>query len=374
MATSQRILTDADFPPLRNDLLLRAARGEQTERTPVWVMRQAGRYLPEFREMRAEHDFFRVCRTPELAARVTLQPIERFEGLLDASIIFCDILVIPQALGMTVEMVPGKGPHFPEPLQTPDDLARLTENVDVIAELGYALDAITLTRKQLDGRVPLFGFCGAPWTLMAYMIEGGGSKTFSKAKTWLYQYPEASAKLLERLTVVLVDFLVAQVNAGAQILQVFDSWAGELAPKDFEQFSLPYLRQVAQQVRARLGERAVPMVVFAKNVHYALPALAQSGYDVVSLDWTLSPVEVRRQIASGTSDKAAPLVTLQGNLDPSVLFGPPDLIRSRTREMIAQFTAAGGAHIANLGHGMLPNHDPEALRVFLETVRDASSK
>jgi uroporphyrinogen decarboxylase len=219
-STEQRILTDADFPPLRNDLILRAARGEPTERTPVWVMRQAGRYLPEFREMRAEHDFFRVCRTPELAARVTLQPIERYEGLLDASIIFCDILVIPQALGMTVEMVPGKGPHFPEPLHVPDDLNRLTKTVDVVKELGYALDAITLTRKQLDGRVPLFGFCGAPWTLMAYMVEGGGSKTFSKAKTWLYQYPEASKNLLDQLTDVLVDFLVAQVNAGAQVLIV----------------------------------------------------------------------------------------------------------------------------------------------------------
>ncbi|RKP26255.1 uroporphyrinogen decarboxylase [Syncephalis pseudoplumigaleata] len=369
-STQQRILTDADFPPLRNDLLLRAARGEPTKHAPVWVMRQAGRYLPEFRAMRAEHDFFRVCRTPELAARLTLQPIERYGDLLDGSIIFSDILVVPQALGMTVEMVPGKGPHFPEPLSVPEDLNRLAASVDVVAELGYMFDAITLTRQQLDGRVPLFGFCGAPWTLMAYMVEGGGSKTFSKAKTWLYKYPEASAQLLGRLTDVLIDFLVGQVNAGAQILQVFDSWAGELSPQDFEQFSLPYLRRIATEVRGRLGDRAVPMTVFAKGAHYALPGLAQAGYNGISLDWTLSPVEARRQVAAATSETIA----LQGNLDPCVLFAPHDVIRARTREMVEQFKTAGGAHIANLGHGMLPDHDPEALRVFLETVREASSK
>jgi uroporphyrinogen decarboxylase len=364
--STRPVLRDADFPPLKNDLILRAARGEAVERTPVWVMRQAGRYLPEFREMRAEHDFFKVCRTPELAARVTLQPIERYGELLDASIIFCDILVIPQAVGMTVEMVPGKGPHFPEPLRVPQDLNRLKHNVNIEQELGYALDAITLTRKQLAGRVPLFGFCGAPWTLMAYMIEGGGSKTFSKAKRWLYHYPDASATLLQLLTDVAVDFLVAQVNAGAQILQVFDSWAGELSPEDFNQFSLPYLRQIAKRVRSALGDRAVPMVVFAKGAHYALNELARSNYDVVSLDWTITPQEARRAM------QGAPRVTLQGNLDPSVLYAPEHIIRARTTQMIQAF-GTGGGHIANLGHGMMPDHDPEALRIFLETVRNAST-
>ncbi|RKP05401.1 uroporphyrinogen decarboxylase [Thamnocephalis sphaerospora] len=364
--TARPVLTDADFPPLKNDLILRAARGEPTERTPVWVMRQAGRYLPEFRETRAEHDFFRVCRTPELATRVTLQPIDRYAGLLDASIIFCDILVVPQALGMTVEMVPGKGPHFPEPLREPADLERLTTHVDVEKELGYALDAITLTRQQLAGRVPLFGFCGAPWTLMAYMIEGGGSKTFSKAKRWLFQYPDAASQLLQRLTEVAADFLVAQVNAGAQIVQVFDSWAGELSPADFERFSLPYLRQIAERVRAQLGDRAVPMVVFAKGAHFGLHALAHAGYDVVSLDWTVTPQEARRAMAG------APRVTLQGNLDPCLLFAPHDVLRARARQMINDF-GVGGGHIANLGHGMMPDHDPEALRVYLEAVRDAST-
>ena len=206
------------FPPMKNDLILRAAFGERVERIPVWIMRQAGRYLPEFREARAEHDFFRVVQTPELACKVTLQPIDRFP--LDAAIIFSDILVVPQALGMEVLMVPGKGPTFPQPLMVPADLDKLNQDVDVNQALVYVMQAITLTRQRLDGRVPLIGFSGAPWTLLSYMIEGGGSNTQSRAKKWLYVYPEASKKLLQMLTRVICDYLVAQVEAGAQMLQV----------------------------------------------------------------------------------------------------------------------------------------------------------
>ena len=208
---------NSDFPELKNDLIFKVIAGEQVSKTPVWIMRQAGRYLPEFQKVRAEHDFFTVCRTPELACKVTLQPIERYGDLLDASIIFCDILVVPQAMGMEVEMLKGKGPHFPEPLNTPADISRLKENVDVGESLGYLYEAIKLTRTKLDGRVPLFGFVGAPWTLMAYMIEGGGSKTLSKAKGWLFKYPEESHKLLQKITNVVVDLLVMQVKAGAQV-------------------------------------------------------------------------------------------------------------------------------------------------------------
>lgn len=349
--------SDDAFPVLQNDLLLRAARSEPVDRTPVWMMRQAGRYLPEYRELRSEHDFFTVVRTPELAAEVTLQPIERFP--LDAAIIFSDILVIPQALGLEVEMVKGKGPHFPAPLDGPDDLARL-QAPDVAKELDYVFDALTLTRRRLDGRVPLIGFCGAPWTLMAYMIEGGGSKSFARSRRWLYQHPDASRALLQAITDVCVDSLIRQIDAGAQAVQVFDSWAGLLGPVTFDTFALPYLRQIAEKVQRAHPE--VPRIVFAKGAHYALPALVDSSYDVISLDWSMSP----RAAVRATSGKKA----LQGNLDPCALYAPPDAIRREVRRMLTAFGPRG--HIANLGHGMHPDHDPEHARAFIEAVHEVS--
>jgi uroporphyrinogen decarboxylase len=210
-------MSNDSFPPLENDLLLRVLKGNKVERVPVWIMRQAGRFLPEFRNVRAKVDFFTVCQTPELACEVTLQPIRRYSGLLDASIIFSDILVVPQALGMTVEMLEKKGPHFPEPLTTPQDIQKLDIKIDINVKLDYVLEAISLTRHGLKGQVPLFGFVGAPWTLMAYMIEGGGSKTLSKAKGWLFKYPQESLELLQILTDKIVDFLIGQVKAGAQV-------------------------------------------------------------------------------------------------------------------------------------------------------------
>ncbi|KAF9183345.1 Uroporphyrinogen decarboxylase in heme biosynthesis [Haplosporangium sp. Z 767] len=348
------------FPPLKNDLILRAARGEKTERAPVWVMRQAGRYLPEFRAERVENDFFKICRTPELATKVTLQPIDRYDGLLDASIIFSDILVVPQAMGMTVEMVPGKGPHFPEPLVLPADMVRLTKDVDVHKELQYVFDAITMTRHALNGRVPLIGFVGAPWTLMAYMIEGGGSKTLSKAKEWIFKYPKESHELLGRITDVCVDFLVGQVRAGAQMLQVFESWGGELGPHDFELFSLPYLAQIATRVKAKLGkDEAVPMTVFAKGSWYALDKLSVIGYEAVSLDWTHTP-ESAKAITKGR-------VTLQGNMDPNVLLGGDEAIVAAVERMVRGF-GSSERYIANLGHGILPSVPVDAMELFLKTV------
>lgn len=347
-----------DFPELQNDLLLRAARQEPTPQTPVWMMRQAGRYLPEYRSLREQHAFFDVVRTPELAAEVTLQPIERFA--VDAAIIFCDILVVPQALGLEVEMVKGKGPHFPAPLAGPRDLKRLRDG-SVLEEMPYVFDAITLTRRELRGRVPLIGFCGAPWTLMAYMIEGGGSKHFARSKAWLYRHPEASHRLLQRITDVLVEYLIEQIEAGAQAVQVFDSWAGLLGPGEFRRFVLPYLEQIGQ----RVGEAQpdVPKIVFAKGAHYALPSLASAGYEVVSLDWTMDPQGARHL----TEGKTA----LQGNLDPSVLYAEPDTIRDRVQEMVTAFGPNG--HIANLGHGMHPDHDPGHARAFVEAVHEFSS-
>ncbi|KAJ6627484.1 uroporphyrinogen decarboxylase [Mycena sp. CBHHK59/15] len=359
-------MAQPDFPPLKNDLLLRAARGEKTERAPVWIMRQAGRYLPEFRKVRESHEFFEVCRTPELAAEITLQPIRRFSGLIDASIIFCDILVIPQAMGMEVLMNPG--PVFPDPLNTPADVAKLSDKVDVDKELGYVFQAITRTRMELAGEVPLIGFCGAPWTLFMYMIEGGGSKTFQKVKSWIFKYPKESKALLMRIADVCVDFLVGQAKAGAQLLQVFDSAAGELSPHDFALFSQPTLEYISTSVRARLGPTAVPMTLFAKGANYALPALAHAGYDTLGLDWQIDPAAARALVG--------PKIALQGNMDPGVLYGGRAAIEDAVRRMCAGFADGDGPRgwIANLGHGITPGVDPEDVRWFFECVRKYSAR
>ena len=349
-----------DFPPLKNDLILRVARGEKTRRTPVWMMRQAGRYLPEYQAVRSEHEFFDVVGTPELAAEVTIQPIDRFH--LDAAIIFSDILVIPQALGLEVQMVPGKGPHFPEPVRTPADLSRLTPNPDVDEELGHVYDALTLTRKELDGRVPLIGFSGAPWTLMAYMIEGGGSKNYKRARAWLYEAPDDAQRLLQQITDVVVDYLIGQVSAGAQLLQVFDSWSGLLGPSTFRIFGLPYLRQIAERVTEAHPD--TPLIVFAKDAHYALEDLAETDYDVIALDWTMDPKAARLVVG----DRCI----LQGNLDPCALYGSPESIQRNVQDMLAGFGPHG--HIANLGHGMHPDHDPSHAGTFVDAVHKQSEQ
>jgi uroporphyrinogen decarboxylase len=361
--------TDSDFPPLKNDLILRAARGEKTSRAPTWVMRQAGRYLPEFREERKHHEFFEICRSPELACKVTLQPITRYSGLLDASIIFSDILVVPQAMGMEVIMNPG--PHFPAPLNTPDDIARLTKDVDVKKELGYVFDAITTTRKALKGEVPLIGFSGAPWTLFAYMIEGGASKTLQKSKSWLFQYPEESKALIMRIADVCIDYLVGQVRAGAQLLQLFDSNAGELSSQDFADFSLPSIMHISTRLRSVLGSACPPLILFPKGANTSLEKIcATSGYDVIGIDWCISPSVARSLVGSSK-------VVLQGNLDPSVLVGGREAIEKYVKRMCEEFDAGGGkgavGWIANLGHGITPQVDPEDLRWFLECVQNYSS-
>ncbi|EAT41685.1 AAEL006693-PA [Aedes aegypti] len=350
-----------EFPPLKNDNLLRAARGEQVDRVPVWVMRQAGRYLPEFQEVRAKHDFFEVCRTPELACEVTMQPLRRFD--LDASIIFSDILVIPQALGITVEMHKGVGPVLPQPLVTPDDLERLN-TTGSIDRLKYVGDAITMMRHMLDGKVPLYGFTGAPWTLMGYMIEGGGSKTMSKAKAWLENYPEASTKLLNLLTDQIVDYLLMQVKAGAQILQVFESSAEHLSKEQYLNIALPYLKRIRDDLHKKFDEEGVtpvPMTLFSKGAMHSLTEQAQTGYDVIGLDWTIDPEEARKL--------AGPNVTLQGNLDPQDMYKSPEELRELVLTMVRKF----GKHryIANLGHGITPQTPVESMSVLVQAVHDA---
>ncbi|KAH8700595.1 uroporphyrinogen decarboxylase [Talaromyces proteolyticus] len=359
-----------EFEPLKNDLLLRAARGETVERPPIWVMRQAGRYLPEYHEAKGTRDFFECCRTPEIASTLTLQPIERYEGLIDAAIIFSDILVIPQAMGMTVEMIDKKGPSFPEPLKSPDDgqyEKLLSKQVDVQEELDYVYNAITLTRSKLKGRVPLIGFCGAPWTLLCYMVEGGGTKLFVQSKKWIYKYPKESKALLQKIADICVEYLALQVSAGAQLVQVFDSWAGELSPATFKEFSLPYLQYISHNLPRRLqqlGIEAVPMTVFAKGAWYALDDLCDSGYNVVGLDWLHDPAEAFK-IARGR-------VTLQGNADPGVLYGEHAAITATIENMVKGFGGGKKGWIANLGHGITPFVNPDDLKFFFEEIHRLS--
>lgn len=346
---------------MKNDNVLRAARGEAVDRVPVWVMRQAGRYLPEFQAVRAKNDFFTVCRTPELAVEVTMQPLRRFD--LDASIIFSDILVIPQALGMTVEMCPGKGPVFPDPLKDPKDMSRLNSE-GAIDRLKYVGDAITLMRHTLEGKVPLLGFTGAPFTLMGYMIEGGGSKTMEKTKNWLSNETEESRKLLQLLTDVCIDYLEMQVKAGAQMLQVFESSAEYISKEEFAKFSLPYLKEIRVKLHEKLNKQGiplVPMIVFGKGAMHSLAEMADLGYDVLGLDWSIDPEEARKIVGDN--------ITLQGNLDPQDLYKTQEELKELTKTMVKKF----GKHryIANLGHGITPLTPIESMTTFVETVHSA---
>ena len=311
----------------------------------------AGRYLPEYHQAKGNRDFFECCRTPEVASTLTLQPIDRYEGLIDAAIIFSDILVIPQAMGMQVEMVDKKGPHFPNPLKSPDDGQYervMQKDVDVRSELDYVYKAITLTRHKLQGRVPLIGFCGAPWTLLCYMVEGGGSKVFFEAKKWIYKYPTEANALLQKIADLCVEYLAQQVAAGAQMVQVFDSWAGELTPAAFRTFSLPYLRHISARLPGKLKEMGlepVPMTAFAKGAWYALEDLCESGYNVVSLDWLHDPAEAMRIARSR--------VVIQGNADPGIFYGNRQAITEAVEVMTKGFQKGKQGWIANLGHGKL---------------------
>jgi len=359
------------FEPLRNDLLLRTARGEKVERPPCWVMRQAGRYLPEYHQEKGKHDFFECCRSPEIASNLTLQPIDRFDGLIDAAIIFSDILVIPQAMGMEVVMVDGKGPHFPEPLDTPDDKQFkevLEREVDVQESLKYVYDAITLTRKKLKGRVPLYGFCGAPFTLLCYMVEGGGTKVFKQTKTWIFKFGNDAKKLLQKIAELCVEYLALQVVAGAQIVQIFDSWAGELSPSSFREFGLPYLTHICNHLPKRLeelGQDVVPMVVFAKGAWYAVEDLCKTNYDVVGLDWLHEPKQ-----AYAIAQKHGKV--LQGNADPGVLYGGHEAITKVVTEMVEGFGGGKQGWIANLGHGITPWVNPDDLKFYFEEIHRIS--
>lgn len=338
-----------------NDLFLRACRREPVERPPVWMMRQAGRYLPEYRAVRERADFLTMVGTPELAVEVTLQPIDRLG--VDAAIIFSDILVVPQAMGMTLSVDEGVGPRFHEPLRSAAAFDRLRDP-DPGHDLAYVLDALRLARRELAGRVPLIGFAGAPWTLMSYMVEGQGSKAFTHAKRLLMQEPARAHALLSRLARAVGEFLVAQVAAGAQAVQLFDSWASALGPRDFREFALPYLAESVRLARTA----GVPVIAFAPGAGWALEEIAAAtGADVIGVDWQTEAAEARRRLTGRP-------VALQGNLDPSWLYAPPATIRARTHEMLDAF--GGRGHIANLGHGITPDVPVAHAQAFVDAVRE----
>ncbi|MEX1000921.1 MAG: uroporphyrinogen decarboxylase [Crocinitomicaceae bacterium] len=337
----------------KNDLLLRTIRGEETERFPVWLMRQAGRILPEYRAVRSSLSGFKeLVETPERAAEVTIQPVDLLG--VDAAIIFSDILVIPEAMGLPYQMIEKKGPWFENTIRSTSDLSKLDTTIDVADRLGYVAEAIKITKKELDGRVPLIGFCGAPWTIFCYMTEGEGSKTFSKAKRLLFQDPEMCHQLLKSITKVTIDYLKLQIKSGADVVQVFDSWSGILGPEEYLEFGMKYVREICEAIQE------VPVTVFAKGAYYARKELAALDCQTIGLDWTMDINESRSLI--GTNK------TLQGNLDPCVLYADFKTIEMKTKNMLNSF--GNQRHIANLGHGVYPDTDPEKVRCFIETVKE----
>lgn len=347
---------------LQNDLYLRALNREDTPRTPVWVMRQAGRYLPEYLKVRKQAgDFMSLCSNPELACEVTLQPIDRFN--LDAAILFSDILTIPDAMGLGLHFEAGEGPRFSKPIKSKTDVQNLPVP-DPGESLRYVMDAVSLIRKQLNGRVPLIGFSGSPWTLATYMIEGGGTKDFAKVKGMMFADPATLHQLLEKTARSVIAYLNAQVEAGAQALMVFDTWGGVLAPSNYQDFSLNYMQQIVDGLIREADGRKVPVVLFTKNGGQWLDKMAATGCDALGVDWTMDLADARALVQGK--------VALQGNLDPSVLYGSADSIRKEVRRVLASY-GSGPGHVFNLGHGIHQHVNPENLGVMVEAVREMSS-
>ncbi len=337
---------------LKNDLLLRAANGQPTERTPVWLMRQAGRILPEYRAIRARLSGFKeLVETPVLAAEVTLQPVDILD--VDAAIIFSDILVVPEAMGLPYEMIEQKGPWFERTIKSASDVEQLKVSSPE-EDLNYVLEAIRITKRELNNRVPLIGFAGAPWTIFCYMVEGQGSKTFSKARKMLVTEPELSHRLLEKITESTIKYLIAQISSGVDLVQIFDSWAGILGPKQYSEFGMKYVKLICDQIEN------VPVTVFSKGAYYARKELALLNCETIGMDWNMDISETRSIVG--------PNKTLQGNLDPCILYGDFASIKLETEEMLSRFK--GGRHIANLGHGVYADIKPDKVKCFIDTVKE----
>ncbi len=342
-----------------NDRFLRALRRQPVDRTPIWLMRQAGRYLPEYRSIRAKvKDFMRLCKTPDLAAEVTLQPLQRFP--LDAAIIFSDILTIPEAMGMELQFVENEGPQFSRPIRSLADVRALIIP-DIQEKLDYVMAAIRLVRQELKHRTPLIGFSGSPWTLATYMIEGGSSKTFSVIKKWLFSEPSGLHTLLNLLAQLVAEYLSAQITAGAQAVMVFDTWGGVLTPQEYAAFSLHYMTQIVSTLKAQHAD--VPIILFTKNGGQWLEIIAQSGCDAIGIDWTTNLGQARSRVGHA--------VALQGNMDPAVLYAPAERIEREVQAILSSY-GQGTGHIFNLGHGVQLDTPPENVAVLVEAVHHLS--
>ena len=338
---------------LKNDLILRAARGEEIERYPVWLMRQAGRILPEYRAVRSSLSGFKeLVETPSLAAEVTVQPVDILG--VDAAIIFSDILVVPEAMGLEYQMLEQRGPWFEKTIRSEEQMSFIDENIDVEDRLGYVLEAIRITNKELNGRVPLIGFAGAPWTIFCYMVEGKGSKTFSESRKILYTDPKLAHELLDSITDVTIQYMKAQVKAGAHMLQLFDSWAGILGTEQYAEFGLKYIEKIANALNE------VPLTIFSKGAITSVDAIANLNCNTVGLDWNMDIPGIRKSIGETR--------TLQGNLDPCALYSSHSEVEMLTKNMLDTFTSR--RHIVNLGHGVYPDIDPEKVKTFIKTVKD----
>ncbi len=349
--------------PLKNDRFLRALLRQPVDVTPVWMMRQAGRYLPEYRATRQKAgDFMALCKTPELACEVTLQPLDRFP--LDAAILFSDILTIPDAMGLGLYFSEGEGPRFKKPVRSAQDVASLSVP-DPEQELRYVMDAVRLIRRELNGRVPLIGFAGSPWTLATYMVEGAGTKEFAHIKRMLFDEPTVMHQLLDVLARSVTTYLNAQIAAGAQAVMVFDTWGGVLTPRDYKEFSLRYMEQIVQGLTREHDGRRVPVILFTKNGGRWLEAMAATGCDALGIDWTTDLKDARARVG----DKVA----LQGNMDPCVLYASPERIRAEVETILASY-GPGTGHVFNLGHGIHQNVNPEHAAAFIAAVHEISAR
>ncbi len=356
-------MTAEKVPVPRNDRLLRALRREPVDATPVWLMRQAGRYLPEYRASRARAgSFLALAKTPELACEVTLQPLERFD--LDAAIIFSDILTVPDAMGLGLHFVDGEGPKFSRPILSPADVDKLGVP-DPETDLRYVMDALRVTRAALGERVPLIGFSGSPWTLACYMVEGGGSDTFSRIKAMAWNEPAALDRLLAINTDAVIAYLAAQRAAGAQVLMVFDTWGGALTPAQYRRFSLPHLERIAGELERGEGDGRTPLILFGRGNQTHLEALAASGAEGVGVDWTCDLAEARARTGGR--------VALQGNLDPGALFANPRALREEVGRVLASY-GDGPGHVFNLGHGIAQTVDPGNVGVLVDAVHELSRR
>ena len=350
--------TDDLSASLQNDLLLRALLREPTPRRPIWLMRQAGRYLPEYRATRARAGgFLEMCTNPEIACEITLQPVDRFP--LDAAILFSDILTIPHAMNLGLEFEAGDGPKFERPVRSSADIDRLVVP-DPGRELKYVIDAVALVRRELRGRVPLIGFAGSPWTVATYMVEGGGSKTFGQIKRMMYESPRDLHRLLELLAKSTILYLNAQIAAGAQAVMLFDTWGGVLTPAQYEEFSLRHMAQVIDALTRKSEGRRVPNIVFTKGGGAWLAKIAAIGCDAVGVDWTTDLNQAREAVGGR--------VALQGNLDPSALFASPETLRAETLRVLESY-GEGTGHVFNLGHGITPDVHPDRVALLVETVQ-----